>query len=141
MFKNTQDMKEYVKGVLNSKNIQKLPRTLASRMDDFSSAEFFGNAEKMAKYSDAIVKFCTSLQAKEYKNLPETVKFDELPIETLQNRAIVHFRKVRELSELRQRLAEKEEEIYSSIGRIPLTQREKFNSLLVDLQNAVAELK
>lgn len=46
MFKNSQEMKAWVKDVLTEKNIQKLPRTLSSRMDDYASAEFFGLDEK-----------------------------------------------------------------------------------------------
>lgn len=139
MFKNSKEMKDYVKQVLEGKNIQKLPRTLASRMDDFASAEFFGNTEKMGKYSSAIVKFCDALKAREFKNLPESVKSDVLPLETLQNRAIVHARKVRELAEIRARLAEKEDEIRASESRIPVAQRHEFGQLLVELESAIAE--
>jgi len=110
MFKNSQEMKAFVREVLERKNIQKLPRTLASRMDDYSSAEFFGLAEKQVKYGEAIVKFCEALQAREFNSLPETVKSELLPDETLKARALVHARKVRELSELRQRIAEKQAE-------------------------------
>ena len=140
MFKNSQEMKSYVKDVLTSKNIQKLPRTLAARMDDYSSAEFFGLSEKQAKYGEAIVKFCNALQAREFASLPETVKSDELPLESLKAKAVIHARKVRELSELRQRVNEKMEEVESSIGKIPFAQREQFNRLLVELQNAIAEM-
>lgn len=138
MFKNSKEMKAYVKDVLESKNIQKLPRTLASKMDDYSSAEFFNLSEKQAKYGDAIVKFCESLSARDYANLPESVKSDLLPDETLKSRALIHARKVRELAELRLRLQEKQADVEQSAGRIPFAQREQFQGLLVELQNVVA---
>jgi len=138
MFTNTQEMKAYVRDVLTNKNIQKLPRTLSSRMDDFASAEFFGLTEKMVKYGNAIVSFCESLKANEYKSLPETVKSDELPLESLKAKAVIHARRVRELAELRSRLAEKENEVNNSLGKIPFAQRETFNGLLVELQNVLA---
>lgn len=138
MFKNSKDMKEYVRKVLESKNISKLPRTLAGRMDDYTSAEFFGLSEKQEKYGQAIVKFCEALQTKEFNNLPESVKSDTLPDEVLKARALTHARKVRELSELRARLAEKESEITHSESRIPLVQRDEFGRLLVELQNVIA---
>lgn len=141
MFKNTQEMKVYVKEVLESKNIQKLPKTLKLRMDDFQDAEFFGLAEKMQKYSKAIEKFCESLKANEYKAFPETMKADELPLESLKAKAVIHSRRVRELAELRARLVEKEREVEQSIGKIPFTQREQFNGLLVDAANNRAELE
>ena len=140
MFKNSQEMKAFVKDVLTAKNIQKLPRTLAARMDDYSSAEFFGLSEKQTKYGEAIVKFCNALQAREFNSLPESIKSDELPLESLKAKAVIHARKVRELSELRQRVNEKMEEVESSIGKIPFSQREQFNKLLVELQNAIAEM-
>lgn len=140
MFKNSQEMKAFVKDVLTVKNIQKLPRTLAARMDDYASAEFFGLSEKQAKYGEAIVKFCNALQAREFNSLPESIKSDELPLESLKAKAVIHARKVRELSELRQRVNEKMEEVESSIGKIPFSQREQFNHLLVELQNAIAEM-
>lgn len=136
---NNQQLKAHVKEVLTAKNIQKLPRTLASRLDDHASAEFFGLSEKMATYERAILTFCESLKAREFANLPETVKSDELPDETLKSRAVIHARRVRELSELRTRLAEKEEEVNNSYGRIPLSQRDRFAKMLVELQNVIAE--
>ena len=138
MFKNSQEMKVWVKDVLTAKNIQKLPRTLSSRMDDYMSAEFFGLDEKREKYGHAIVKFCNDLKAREYNALPETVKSELLPAETLKARALIHARRVREASELRTRLAEKQEEIANSEGRIPFAQREEFGRLLVELQNVIA---
>ena len=138
MFKNSQEMKAYVKDILTAKNIQKLPRTLAGRMDDFASAEFFGLAEKQVKYGDAIVKFCEALQAREFNSLPETVKSELLPADTLKARALVHARKVRELAELRSRIAEKQAEVTNSEGKIPTAQREEFAKLLVSLQNVIA---
>jgi len=138
MFKNSQEMKAYVKDILTSKNIQKLPRTLSSRMDDYMSAEFFGLDEKREKYGHAIVKFCNDLKAREYNAYPETVKSELLPAEILKARALIHARRVRELSELRARIAEKQEEVTNSEGRIPFAQREEFGRLLVELQNVIA---
>lgn len=138
MFKNTQEMKDYVKDILTRKNIQKLPRTLAGRMDDYQSAEFFGLTDKQTKYGEAIVKFCDALQAREFNSLPESVKSDTLPDEVLKSRALIHARRVRELAELRARLAEKESEVENSLGRIPYAQRDEFGKLLVTLQNVVA---
>lgn len=138
MFKNASEMKEWVKDILTEKNIQKLPRTLSSRMDDYASAEFFGLTEKQEKYGHAIVKFCNDLKAREFNALPETVKSELLPAETLKARALIHARRVREASELRARLAEKQEEITNSEGRIPFAQREEFGRLLVELQNVIA---
>lgn len=138
MFKNSKEMKDYVKDVLTKKNLSKLPRTLAGKMDDYSSAEFFGLTEKQEKYGVAIVKFCESLQAKDFNNLPESVKSDTLADDVLKARALTHARKVRELSELRARLAEKESEINHSESRIPLIQRKEFSKLLVSVQNVIA---
>lgn len=139
MFKNSQEMKAYVKDVLAAKNIQKLPRTLYNRMDDYQNAEFFGLSDKMDTYGKAIVSFCNALKANEHKSLPEAVKSDELPLETLKAKAVIHARRVRELADLRQRVNEKMAEVEHSLGKIPLAQREQFNRLLVDLQNAIAE--
>lgn len=138
MFKNSQEMKAFVKEVLERKNIQKMPRTLSSRMDDFQSAEYFQLPAKMKSYGEAIEKFCNALQAREFNSLPETVKSELLPDETLKARALVHARKVRELSELRQRIAEKQAEVTNSEGKIPTAQREEFARLLVSLQNVIA---
>ena len=138
MFKNSKEMKEHVREVLTAKNIQKLPRTLAGKMDDYSSAEFFGLTEKQAKYAAAIVKFCEALKANEYNSLPESVKSDLLPDETLKAGALIHARRVRELSELRARMTEKEAEVKASEGKIPVAQREEFGKLLVTLQNVIA---
>jgi hypothetical protein len=139
MFANSKEMSNYVRDVLEKKNIQNLPRTLASRMDDFKSAEFFGKADKMETYGNAIRKFCEALASREYKSLPETMKADELPLETLQNKAITHARLVRELSHARQVLAEMEQKVTNSEAKIPYTQRDVFGKLLVELQNAITE--
>lgn len=84
------------------------------------------------------MKFCNDLKAREYNSLPETVKSELLPAETLKSRALIHARRVRELSELRTRIAEKQEEIANSEGRIPFAQREEFGRLLIELQNVIA---
>lgn len=135
---NNKQLKDHVKDVLQSKNIQKLPRTLASKLDDHASAEFFGLTDKASKYEKAVIEFCDKLTAREFKNLPESVKSEELPLETLKAKAVIHARKIRALSELRQRVTEAQAEVESSLGKIPFAQREQFNHLLVELQNVIA---
>lgn len=133
------ELVEFVNAELDKKNIQKMPRTLAGRLDDHASAEFFGLSEKAEKYENACLSFLKSLKSREYKSLPETMKSETIELSALQAKAIIHARRVRELSELRARLAEKESEVESSLGKIPYAQRDEFGKLLVQLQNAIAE--
>lgn len=135
---NNSDLRAFAKKVLIEKNIGKLPRTLASRLDDHASAEFFNLGEKAKKYEAAVIAFCDALKSREFNSLPESVKGDVISLEALQSKAVIHARRVRELSELRQRLTEKEQEVNNSLGKIPLAQREQFGGLLVELQNVLA---
>ena len=142
MATNSKDLKGYVKAVLEAKNIQKLPRTLASKLDDFASAEFFELSDKMADIETAIRRICENLTARDHKTIAETLKEESLDDVTLKRKALVHGSKIRRLSELRKKFAEDvaklEESIKNGESRIPYQQREKFNSLLVANQQAIA---
>lgn len=138
-FSNTATMKAYVMDVLKSKNIGKLPRTLAGKMDDYASAEFFGLTEKQEKYGASIVKICNDLTAKEFNSTPEYLKEEKIELDALKAKALIQSRRIRELSELRQRVSEKLLDIEQAESKIPLSQRGQFSDLLVSLQNIPSE--
>lgn len=143
MATTSKELKGYVKAVLEAKNIQKLPRTLAQKLDDYSSAEFFELTDKMQDIETAIRKICTNLTARDHKTVAETLKEESLDDLTLKRKALVHGSKIRRLAQLRVKFAEDVAKLESSIkngeSRIPYQQREKFNALLVANQQAIAE--
>lgn len=132
--------------ILKEKNIQKFPQTLVMQLDDLKSAEFFNSATsrtRAGKIRKSIEKFCNGLKAREYKTQAETLNESEMGEDDLIRRALIHASKVRRLSNMRSNFQRQEAELLKSIdhseSKVPFIQRDRFRSLLMELQQAVIE--
>lgn len=132
------ELSGHVREILTAKHIGKLPKTLGNRLEDFRSAEFFGLTDKASKYQSSVLAILTGLQSREFSEVAEVVKPNEWDETKLKSKAIIHARKVRELSQIRESLAVKESEVKNSLSNVPFTQQAKFTQMLADLQSLTA---
>ncbi len=129
--------------VLEAKNIQNTPRTIASLLSELQYAENFSAkseyaGRRMIKTAERIDKVLSSLASRDHKVNAEGLKESELDSEALYKKALLHTFKVQKAGAFRQYAhdtqADLDEAVESSFQKIPFSQREMFRSLLVELQ-------
>lgn len=134
-----------VVNVLNAKNIQNMPRTIASLLSELQYAERFAETSEYAekrvyKTCERIDKVLSGLASRDHKTQAESLKENELDNETLKKYALLHTFKVQKLSAFREYVRTTmdtlEKAVNKSEQRIPFAQRAQFSALLVELQGA-----
>lgn len=132
-----------VASALEAKNIQNTPRTIASLLSELQYAERFSATsdyagKRMLKTAERIDKVLSSLASRDHKTQAESLKENELDNEALYKRALLHTFKVQKAGDFRKYASETQaaldEAVESSFQKVPFSQREKFRSLLVELQ-------
>lgn len=140
-----------VASVLESKNIQNMPRTIASLLSELSYAEKFAQNyletfEKENVYAEnRIIKTCvridkvlSGLASRDHKTQAESLKENELDNEALYKRALLHTFKVQKAGDFRKYASETQANldnaVESSLQKVPFSQRDAFRALLVQLQ-------
>lgn len=132
-----------VANVLEAKNIQNTPRTIASLLSELQYAERFSSTseyagKRMLKTAERIDKVLSQLASRDHKTQAESLKENELEDETLYKYALLHTFKVQKLSAFREyvrsAMSTLEKAVEKSEQRIPFSQRAKFSALLVELQ-------
>lgn len=135
---NTQAKREQVWKALYRKNLQKMPATIAGKLEEMARAERLGHSSMTeAVYTKAerrIDELLNGLQAREFKSKPEILGLDELDSDSLAKKALIHARKLYDLQQVRINAARRESELQESIqnglAKIPLTQHGQFNALI-----------
>lgn len=126
--------------ILESKNHSKVPSTIEGLFIQYAGALALGKYDKADKYKAAIIKFANALVPRKVKDGIELVDSNEIPVDVLKNRALVHAKRVRELAILREKINDKEKEVQESLSKIPDTQLEQFKEYLQVAQNAAHAL-
>ena len=143
---NTQSVREHVWKVLDSKNIQRMPSTIAGKLEEMARAERMSDSTiAQAIYSKAekrVNEMLESLTARTHKSTPQILGLDELDSETLTKKAFIHARKLYDLENLRRNFAQREKELKESIengmSKIPVTQVNEFNALVKQVSGQAA---
>ena len=140
---NANEYKVRANEVLESKNIQKMPRTIESLLTELHFAEKFGTTSEYAqkrayKIGISLEKALANLASRDMKSNAEVLREDTLDNEQMIKRALIHTSKVSKLAALREYYhnasAELERQIEKSEGKVPFAQRDDFRKLLVELQ-------
>lgn len=135
------ELRTKVDSILTEKNHTKVPATIEGLLVKHAGAIALGKYDKAEKYYNACLKFAHALKAREIKEGIELVDTNEIPVDVLKNRALIHASKVRELAILRERINAKEKDVQNSLAKIPDSQMNTFKEYLKVAQDAAHSLE
>lgn len=143
---NANELEAHVWSILDGKNIQKMPQTIGMKLVNMRSAERFDTEDAKNRVKTAriqILEIVKNLKARDSKKIAEALGENELSEEALIKRALIHASLLYARGETRRKadeaIATLDRRLSKSEGKVPFSQREKFQHLLMEAQGAAVE--
>ena len=134
---NSAELRSHVWFVLNTKNIQNMPQTIAEKLESMESSEKYETEfanKRVNSFRTAILVNLAKLKSRDHKAQAEVMGLDELTHDELVKLAILQNEGNIKLSILRKNFARREAKLLQSsvnrLAKVSPTQKAEFEELL-----------